>query len=129
MYMAGSIRLVDPEVMASDSKRTSNPKFGTKKFIKAHHRSFQCPLPVNVEVKSGDLLKMPHVLAKQNYSEQASAISQGRWKRTNDWAGGIRHRGPGDRWRKHWWGRMKACIWKYFWHFQILIWGYWAALM
>ena len=76
--MAGSIRLVDPEVMASDSKRTSNPKFGTKKFIKAHHRSFRWPLPVNVEVKSGDLLKMPQVLAKQNYSEQASAISQGK---------------------------------------------------
>ena len=79
MNMTGSIRVVDPEVMASDPKGTSNPKFGTKKFIKAHHRSFRYPLPVNVgEVKSGDLLKMPHVLAKQNYSEQASAISQGR---------------------------------------------------
>ena len=79
MHMAGSIKVVDPEVMAPDPKATSNPKFGTKKFIKAHHRSFRCPLPVNVgEVKSRDLLKMPHVLAKQNCSEQAPAISQGR---------------------------------------------------
>ena len=130
MHMTGSIRAVDSKFMASNPKGTSNPKFRTKDCIKAHHRSFRCPLPVSVgEVKSGDLLEMPHVLAKQNCFQQASAISQGRWKKTNDWAGGIRHRGPGDRWRKHWWGRMKACIWKYFWHFQILIWGYWVALM
>ena len=79
MHTAGSIRVVDPEVMASNPKGTSNPKFGTKEFIKAHHRSFRYLLPVNVlEVKSGDLLEMQHVLAKQNCSEQASAISQRR---------------------------------------------------
>ena len=69
MHTAGSIRVVDLEVMASNPKGTSNPKFGIKKFIKPQHRSFRCPLPVNVgEVKSGDLLAMPHVLAKQNCS-------------------------------------------------------------
>ena len=69
MHTVGSIRVVDPEVMASNPKGTSNSKFGTKEFIKAHHCSFRCPLPVNVgEVKLGDLLEMPHVLAKQNCS-------------------------------------------------------------
>ena len=115
MHTTGGIRVVDPEVAASNQKQTSNPKFGTKECIKAHHHSFRCPLPVNVgEVKSGDLLKMPHLLAKQNCSEQTSAILQGRWKTTNDWAGGIRHREPGHKWRKHWWGRMKAFIRKTF---------------
>ena len=118
MHMTGGIRVVDP---ASNRKQTSYPKFGTKECIKAHHRSFRCPLPVNVEeVKSGDLLKMPHLLVKQNCSEQTSAILQGRWKTTNDWAEGIRQNKPGHKWRKHWWGRMKAFIWKTFLTFSSL---------
>ena len=40
--------------------------------IKVQHRPFQCLLPVNAgEVKTEDLLEMPHILAKQSCSEQA----------------------------------------------------------
>lgn len=38
-------------------------------------------------MKLGVLLEMPHVLHKQSYFQQAYAISQGRWKNTNGWAG------------------------------------------
>ena len=40
--------------------------------------------------------------------EQTFAISPGRWKNANNRVGGIRGL-----------GKSNACIWKYFWHFQI----------
>ena len=138
MHRTGSMRSGDPDAAMSNPKAhtfapfegTFYPKVGTIECVKVHHCPFQCLLSGYVEeVKPGDLLEMPHTSAKQSCSEQANAVSQERWKNTNDWAGGIKHRGPGHRWGMHWWGKMNACIWKYFSHFQISVLGYWVVLM
>ena len=40
-----------------------NPEVSTTECIKVHYRPFRCLLPVNAgEVKTGDLLEMPHVI-------------------------------------------------------------------
>ena len=138
MRTAGGMGSGDPDATMSNPKAhtfapfegTFYPKVGTIECIKVHHRPFQCLLSVYVEeVKPGDLLEMPHILAKQSCPEQANGISQERWENTNDWAGGMRHRGPGHRWGVHWRGTMNACIWKYFSQFQMSVLGYWVVLM
>lgn len=92
---------------------TSNPKVDTTECIKVHYYPFWCLLSVKAGVvKRG-----------------TNAMSQGRWKNINDWVAGIRHKGPGHTWGANWRGRTNACIWKYFLHFQVLVWDYWVVLM
>ena len=123
MHMTGGIRVVDP---ASNRKQTSYPKFGTKECIKAHHRSFQCPLPVNVgEVKSKchiywlSKTALNRHLPYYKEDEKQPTTELKELDRMNQ---GINEENTGEaEWRR--------LFEKHFWHFQVLIWGYWVAFM
>ena len=87
MHTTGGMRSGDPDAAMSNPEAHTfapfegmfHPKVGTIECVKVHHRPFQCLLFVYVEeVKPGDLLEMPHILAKQSRSEQANAISEER---------------------------------------------------
>ena len=87
MHTTGGMGSSDPDPTMSNPKAhtfapfegTFYPKVGTIECIKVHHHPFQCLLSVCVEeVKPGDLLEMPHILAKQSCPEQANGISQER---------------------------------------------------
>ena len=78
MHTTGGMRSGDPDATISNPKAhtfapfegTFYPKVGTIECIKVHHRPFQCLLSVYVEeIKPGDLLELPHILAKQRCPE------------------------------------------------------------